>query len=380
MICVYCNRDSEAFTAEHVIPQSIGGNLYPKNPFKLKEVCSNCNSCCGRYVDGPFIRSWMTQQNRARTAVRALKPGPSAFLPLNYFGVLENVEFGSRICEFWLGPTKDRIYHFHEPYPREADSPIIVGLPPHLPKDRLDAGFVFLFVRSNNPVWWPVIFNSVVKQFAGSQLFLGNGPMPPGGAFSAIPSELFPLHGELKALDGVEHKTKPSLSLDYGSRFLAKLTLGMGGLFLDRSFRSSESADLLRKFLWTKKIGDRQKIPVSGRNFAAEKDPNFAKLAAFLRWPGGHILVMVPTPKGLMLYAAFFEAQAATIVISNERDHWQNIGNNDGVVHVISPGLRKYAGPLKLSAFITHRMLSPDPALKDLEDQERQSPLPPFDL
>jgi hypothetical protein len=84
-------------------------------------------------------------------------------------------------------------------------------------------------------------------------------------------------------------------------------------------------------------------------------------------------LVIVPTPKGLMLYAAFFEAQAATIVISNERDHWQNIGNDDGVVHVISPGLRKYAGPVKLSAFITHRMLSLDPALKDLEDQERRT-------
>jgi len=72
---------------------------------------------------------------------------------------MDNLEHGSRICEFWLGPTGDRIYHFHEPYPREPDSPIIVGLPPHLPKEEQDAGFVFLFLKSNNPTWWPVIFN-----------------------------------------------------------------------------------------------------------------------------------------------------------------------------------------------------------------------------
>lgn len=380
MKCVYCNRDSEVFTAEHVIPQSVGGNLEPTNPFKLREVCPHCNSCCGRYVDGPFIRSRLTQQGRATTAVRAFEPGPNAFLPLNYFGILENLEHGTRICEFWLGPTGDRIYHFHEPYPREPDSPVIVGLPPHLPKDRLDAGFVFLFVRSNNPVWWPVIVNSVIKQFSGSQLFLGNGPQPTEGAFSQIPPELLSLHEKLKALDGVEHSIKGALSLDYGSRFLAKLALGMGGLFLDFSFRSGASADLLRKFLWAKKFEDRQKIPIPGRNFIAERDPNFAKLTSFLRWPGGHILVMLPTAKGLTLYVAFFEAQAATIVISDEPDHWQNIGNQDGMVYVISPGLRKYVGPVRLSEFVIHKMGQPNLALKGLEDEELQRPLPPFDV
>ncbi|HXM28620.1 MAG TPA: hypothetical protein VN957_21550 [Chthoniobacterales bacterium] len=238
---------------------------------------------------------------------------------------MDNLEHGSRICEFWLGPTGDRIYHFHEPYPREPDSPIIVGLPPHLPKEEQDAGFVFLFLKSNNPTWWPVIFNSVIKQFLGSGLFLGSGPKPSGGAFSDIPLELVPLYEELKALDGVTHKTKPALSLDYGSRFLAKLALGIGGLFLDPAFRSSEYAALLRKFLWTKKLQDRQKIPILGRNFIAESDPNFTKVASFLRWPGGHILVIWPTARALVLYAAFFEKQAATIVVSNEPSHWQNM-------------------------------------------------------
>src|SRR5262249_27724892 len=137
---------------------------------------------------------------------------------------------------------------------------------------------------SNNPVWWPVIFNSVVQQFPSAQLFLGNLPgaveaMAPVletlPEFSPIRADLGDLHKKLKASKGVEHKTTGRVSIDYGSRFLAKLALGLGGIFLDPSFRRSESADLLRKFLWTRKLEDRQKIPFRGRNFIADPDPNF---------------------------------------------------------------------------------------------------------
>src|SRR5271166_3939355 len=165
MRCLYCDREREDMTGEHVIPRGIGGNLKETNPFKLKEVCSECNNACGRYVDGPFIRSPFTHQGKATTAIRAFKPGITDSLPLNFMGWLEDLNFGSRICEFWLGPTGDRIYYFHEPYPFGPNSPAVVGRPTHLREDQVDPGFVFLFVRSNNPVWWPVIFNSVVQQF-----------------------------------------------------------------------------------------------------------------------------------------------------------------------------------------------------------------------
>ena len=54
---------------------------------------------------------------------------------------------------------------------------------------------------------------------------------------------------------------------------------------------------------------------------------------------------------------------------------------NDGVTYVISPGLHKCVGPVRLTAFIAHRMgLLVNASLKELEDEEQESPLPPFDV
>ena len=311
--CLYCDRDKEDITGEHVIP---GHRWKPQRDESLQaeRVCSECNNACGRYVDGPFIRSPLTHQAKVTTAVRAFKPGITDSLPLNFMGQVEDVNFGSRICEFWLGPTGDRIYHFHDSYPLGQDSPAVVGRPTYLREDQVDPGFLFLFVRSNNPVWWPVIFKSVVQQFPGGQLFLGNLPAKVEAvapiletlrAFSPIRADLGDLYQKLRALKGVEHKTTGRISIDYGSRFLAKLALGLGGLFLDTSFRRSESADLLRKFLWTRKLEDRQRISFRGRNFISDPDPNFARMAEFLSWPGGHVVMMLPRGRFFMLFRCF---------------------------------------------------------------------------
>jgi len=386
--CLYCDRDKEDITGEHVIP---GHRWKPQRDESLQaeRVCSECNNACGRYVDGPFIRSPLTHQAKVTTAVRAFKPGITDSLPLNFMGQVEDVNFGSRICEFWLGPTGDRIYHFHDSYPLGQDSPAVVGRPTYLREDQVDPGFLFLFVRSNNPVWWPVIFKSVVQQFPGGQLFLGNLPAKVEAvapiletlrAFSPIRADLGDLYQKLRALKGVEHKTTGRISIDYGSRFLAKLALGLGGLFLDTSFRRSESADLLRKFLWTRKLEDRQKISFRGRNFISDPDPNFARMAEFLSWPGGHVVMMLPRGRFFMMYAKFFEGQSAKSLISNEPEHWRNV-NEQGMVFIISPGLRKCVGPLTLTAFILHRTGQLiDSSLRELEDEEKVSPLPPFDL
>jgi HNH endonuclease len=144
---LYCDRDKEDITEEHVIPRGIGGNLKETNLFKLKEVCSECNNACGRYVDGPFIRSAFTYQATVTTAVRAFKPGITDSLPLNFIGQVEDLDFASRICQFWLGPTGDRIYYFHDPYPLGQDAPAVVGRPRYLREDQVDPDFAFLFVH-----------------------------------------------------------------------------------------------------------------------------------------------------------------------------------------------------------------------------------------
>jgi hypothetical protein len=113
-----------------------------------------------------------------------------------------------------------------------------------------------------------------------------------------------------------------------------------------------------------------------GTGFVAEQNP---RLQQFLHWPGGHLILLKTTPEFLILYVAFFEQQTASILVSSEPEHWSNLGKNDGIVYVVSPGLRKYVGPITFSAFVAHKMgVQPNPALSALVQEEQEHPLPPF--
>lgn len=287
MQCLYCGLEKpiDEFTDEHIIPKAIGGNLNSHNPFLINNVCSRCNNLCGIFVDGPFIKSWMTQNSRAEVALKHLDFSKKPIVPLTYMGVLDGLQYEDKICEFWLGPTGDTIYHFHEPYPEEPDIGPMVGIPPHAKRKEIDYGFVFLFVRSNNPKWHPTIFYSFIENFKRSVLFLGNGPTPKGGRFSDIPTELMSLHQQLKQLGGKIHGVSMGMNMGYGDRFLAKVALGLGSVLLSKEYVSSESANLLRKFLWTKSYKERENLLIHGAGFWGHQLEQTTK--EILNWPGG---------------------------------------------------------------------------------------------
>ena len=201
MLCPYCGYekpDTEA-TDEHVLPKALGGNLTPTNPFLLKTVCQKCNSASGRWIDGLFIRSWFTQNQRAENAIRYFDLNAHPVLPLSYLGELQEALLTNKVCDVWLGPTGDMIYHFHAPYPETPGSVGMIGRPLHLPNNEVDAGFVFLFVRATNPVWHKHILLSVIEHFKNSNLYLANDPTYAVSPFSNIPHELNELHNHLRA-------------------------------------------------------------------------------------------------------------------------------------------------------------------------------------
>ena len=380
--CIYCKeekKDSE-FTDEHVLPQGIGGNLTPVNPFKTNEVCGRCNRLCGLFVDRPFIRSWFTHNHRVEEAKKYIKLSNNLALPLTYYGPVDGLIAGDNICEFWQGPAWDSIYHFHQPYPEEPDVPITIGPPPHFKEEKIDPGFAFLFVSTNNPAWLPTVAYSFATHFKKSTLYLGNGPTPERGLFSDIPSELRELHAKLKAMGGQTHKVNFSISVDYGDRFLAKLLLGMGHLFLGPTFSFSDSGDLLRKALWTKRRDDRETIPIYGQSFFGGSSGFDANL---LSWPGGHLMALIPFQGKLALLARIYGKQEAFIAVPADT---QPLGDSaqDGIVFVLAPGLQTYAGPIKLAEFLAHRQKigSPDGQLAELENKMRESAgtLPPFKI
>ncbi len=380
-ICLYCNEEKmeEELSQEHVIPRAIGGNLIPTNPFSLNRVCKRCNSICGTFIDGPFIKNWLTQNNRTEAILKYADITKNPTLPLRYMGSCEDIKFEDNICELWLGPTGDTIYHFHKPYPEEAHVAHMVGVPTFARKDEIDSGFAFLFIRSNNPAWHPTIAYSFISQFKDSILYLGNGPTPKGGRFSDIPLELQELHSMLRSMSGQVHSASIKMNIDYGDRFIAKVALGIGGLFLNKEFLSSKSAQLLRTFMWTRDSKQREKLPLRGTGFwgALSQD-----LKNIMNWPGGHVIALIQSGKTLNLFTSFYEAQTASIIISSEPQHWDGIVN-EGLVFVISPGLQKYVGPKNIANYIAHKyegdMKDKDFSMLE-EEMNNIKEWPPFDI
>jgi len=85
----------------------------------------------GRRVDARLVFS------TGKTTCSRLPPAPLACL-----GTIHITAPDGRQCEARVGPTDDRIFHFHHPYPAEPDQPRGVGRPVHLPLKGVDPGYV----------------------------------------------------------------------------------------------------------------------------------------------------------------------------------------------------------------------------------------------
>lgn len=183
--CPYCAEEiaPDQETAEHVMPRAIGGALTPDNPLKIP-ACRRCNSTCGRWVDGPFIRNWFVQNLRAEVDGMRFDPAQPMPLPLIFLG-RDTTWTGPGDCDIWLGPSGDTIFHFHVQYPA---APTLVGRPPPQAGAAIDPGAVFIGVRARNPQWHPVLQLSVRDNFEGSPVHWLNAgdpvnlPFPPPAA------------------------------------------------------------------------------------------------------------------------------------------------------------------------------------------------------
>ena len=385
--CVYCgkNKNDTEMTREHVVPAAIGGILSPQNPFLLRRVCRRCNSACGRYVDGPFLRSWLTSNERAMNALKYLDLGKNPAVPLVYMGPVESLSHGERVCELWLGPTGDPVYHFHMPYPGIDQTAIGVGRPVDLPHIDLDPGYIFLFLRATNPAWHGCILYSVMEQIDHATIYMGNSNLPRGGhpRFKEIPEELRPIHEKLQALNSEEHALNIAIKMDSGDRFLGKLALGFGALFLDESFVASEDATKLRNFIWGKDYAIRASLNVRGSSFWKNDLMTSSPIKDLFGWKPGHIFFLQDTGKVFGLTSVFYGSQAGSLTISSTRSHWQGKVDPEGTIYILAPGTRRYFGPVPLPTYIDARMGGqgvPSELRDFLHEAENPPELPPFEL
>jgi len=380
--CIYCDKekDETEFSQEHVLPRSIGGVLQPVNPFSTNLVCARCNSISGFFIDAPFAKNWIINNYRASNAAKLSKITPSTILPLVYMGIVKDLKYQDAICENYLGPTGDTIYHFHEPYPVELDAPTMIGVPPHIKNKKIDNGFAFIFVQSNNPQWLPTIIYSFVDTFKKSILYFGNGPTPKNvknANFKDIPNELKDIHNKLLDLQDKTHEITFSMGMDTGNRFLAKLALGLGSIFLHDSFKTSEDANILRKYLWTREKEERDKIPIHGSGFLGNEE--LKNIDQFLKWDGGHVINLMSLKDNLVLYTNFYGINGSVIQISKNKEHWKGL-IDESKMFIVVPELQKYVGPINLSELIAHKTTDykNEEILRLEEEMTNIPPLPPF--
>ncbi len=346
--CTYCGRavtESE-LSAEHVIPRRLA-RIEPHNPFMLRTVCARCNSACGRHVDAPFLKSWTAQNATANSAINFSELTQDTALPLCYMGEIESLKQEPKVCDFWMGPTGDRIYHFHAPYEQDAHARVAVGLPQWGPKEKFDPGFVFVAIHSILQPWPAILINSLFETFPDSEFFVLNAATPSGmnrrgQHFSDIPPELGPLKTVLAAMNGQEHRVKTVIFTDAPDRFMAKVTLGFGALFLAPSFSTSPAANKLRSALWTRSAAEREKIRLRGRKFLGEADP----LKWLVNLPGCHTVAGLTSGNHFMLLLRMGETEAYAMEVSDEPAHWAGTPAERGIVFVIAPGFRSCVGPL----------------------------------
>jgi hypothetical protein len=351
MYCPYCGHDKDAsdFTYDHVIPRALGGNLRPTNPFKLP-VCRRCNTLCGYFVDGPFVRSWFIHNARALAKHKYIDP-ESDILPLTFMGQSTEWPEQLEVCDFWLGPTGDHIYHFHEPYPSE---PVMVGQPLGIPEESLDPGCVMVLIVASNPFWHSIIAKSIKDEFEKSSIHYLNAA--PEGLVAPYPPIAISHTRHLEWVnsfkpDGMRH-VKFTTDITCTDRFMMKVALGLGSLALAPDFIKSVEAEVLRKSLWTTDPKQRESLMIRGSSMFQQK-PKY--LTQILNWNDCHLIMLIPAKDTLFLMANFFGQHLNQIEVSRSPAHWEERIEQDGIAWIIAPGLRRFAGPITMPQFASQK-------------------------
>jgi hypothetical protein len=78
-----------------------------------------------------------------------------------------------------------------------------------------------------------------------------------------------------------------------------------------------------------------------------------------------------------MLYARIFKMQNACIQVSDNASHRENLIDQEGLLFLVTPGIRECLGPLKLSTFFTFKLNPSAPEVSHVAAfADRSRPIP----
>lgn len=385
--CSYCFRSklTAEFNLEHIWPDALGGDAL-SGFWKTTNVCARCNELSGRFVDGEFIKSWFVVNERAEAArpyLNAAKP-EAAWLPLTYIGNLEHdVVPTGMAAEFWLGPCGDHIFHLRPT--QEPGWETYAGGKPT--RKRLDWGRAYMALCSADKFWALTAVHSFHRHFRRGERYLVNAPAPqgfqppfseldqsqPGIVNDLVLMELVSAHAEA----GTKLKLRAVIAINVGSRFLAKLALGIGREVLGDAFLDTLYARVLRGALWERDNSARAKMAVRGSGYLQGAGQHAH--AAVLRWPGAWVIWLQVVGGELACHVVSPGGKDMTVLVSDERElvsSWAEAWP-EGQVYLTVAATAEAVGPIGGAEYIAHQLGNIDqPRLTELARQ-RAGIVPP---
>lgn len=274
--CIYCGFEKPASerTLEHLWPRRLGGASAP-DVFKTRAVCGRCNNNVGLFVDGAFQRSFFMSVATISAALRFLDPKRCVPLPLAYAGVIPVSLGDGEICETWIGPRGERIYHFHKRDDEDRFGTYAGGDP--IRRRRCDPGRVYMSFSRPNLFWIETALVSVSAAFPRAPLRLLTHTdasqilercSPEDDQSANDRAYLEPIWREKHGQGTMQ------VDLDYGTRFQAKLALGLGYNLFGQAFAQLPYEEKLRCILREPNPERRARLPFVGSSILAPPPPD----------------------------------------------------------------------------------------------------------
>lgn len=362
--CLYCNeqKNDNEFSDEHVWPNALGGDFLPKDIWRTDEVCQRCNNMCGLFVDGEFIRSWFGQAERSSGSLEYLAGKKEATaIPLNYLGPIKSVPIPEGlVADYWAGPCGANIVHIR-PDDGNENWTTYSGGNPIVKKNK--AGRAYLALTSSDEFWIRVSLESFRQHFDRAERFIVNASIPSDWGIK-VPDRQNGIQAEdLKIVDAVTAAGKrgeklhlqPAVSVDIGKRTLAKLGLAVGYKLLGESFLDTEFAKNLRLAMREGDFQKRRNIPLRGSGFI--KGTGGGDMETILNWPGGWVLMVLPSGNKLSLSLISPSGRSMTILVCDDAALLANLESkySDGVIWITLPAAKRAVGPINLPAYLAHK-------------------------
>jgi hypothetical protein len=354
MGCIYCDREkpSAEFSLEHIFPDSLGGSLCG-DIFKTRRVCQRCNNLSGLFIDGPFIKSWFRNNHDAVASREYLTlDANDSTLPLVYMGELRVISTGEEVCESWLGPCGEHIYHFH----RRDDERFATYLGGDPIARRKDAGRAYLALTASHPWWISLALRSFKAHFLRARRYALNFQIPDDQVDNpfvhATDEEAQHDIEKIQSLGNGPRDVNMSININAEARFMAKVARAVGYNLFGEPFLATPYAGHLKDAMWEQDPERASNIPVYGTGFWGRAGDNTQNL---LSWRGAYTVVLLPGKErfGLSLFTP--AGRSAHIAVSDTPSFWREVPElHGGQVYVVLPQAKKFVGPVPLFEYAAH--------------------------